>query len=155
LNDLKKKRTELAKRRDSFIAPGGEMSKLFVRDAMFEINTGISQAALAPTFEAYVESKEHTDFEHIGEARLKELKKEWEAYQSLDAKNKIRFASEVFWARNEKFSNAIKNHNTEYFENNEGNVISNLNDIFLAGPTEFSIKQGSYRLALLGDNVTS
>lgn len=56
--------------------------KGFFPKVLFELSAHISTPYIAPNFKEYVQKVEHRVLSEIPEARLKELKKEWEYYKA-------------------------------------------------------------------------
>lgn len=124
----------------------GTEGKEFIRDAMFEMEHGISKGYSFNNILDYIHAREEYDGHHrpisaIPETVLNKYKEEWNS-KNLSYKDEIRFKRKVFDYYNNKLSNALTGHIQEYFDD--------FNDKFLVGTFE-----ESNQLVMSGINDTT
>lgn len=136
LNKLKSKKLQLEKFRDAYL-DGTIAKEEFIPASIFEMNDEISSNYILTNKVRYIEAMENKPITEIPKARIEQLSEEWdELKKDPTTRDSIMKAYQVFKYINDKFSDKVKNHSTEYFKDSKEsnafefvNSLQTLNDI--------------------------
>ena len=86
----------------------GKASVRFKEQALFEMNTALSNNYLNTLFRQYAESETGEKYENIPENQLKTLRKSWDSQSAVIKKDRVRDAFNLFKAHNKILSEQLK-----------------------------------------------
>lgn len=140
LNRKKNQLQEELKRKEQYL--DGTMSKEFIQDSLFEMSDAIrSGYDVLANFHNYVQAIEAKPANQVGENRLQELKEQWEAIkESGQVRQQIHQARQIFSFINQKFSDSVRNHDVQYFNDTEGSLLQELTDSLITDSKKFGQK---------------
>lgn len=116
--EKQKQRDELRDKLTKFI--DGTEGKNYIKDALFEMEHGLSKGYTQTNFLEYIQAREiydghNREVKDIPESVLNQYKEEWES-KKYDHKDEIRFKRILFDVYNDKLSNRLKGHINDYME---------------------------------------
>ena len=123
IQEKSQKLQKLLQQRDMYL--NGEMTKYALPAAIFEMSDYISAPYLATNFKEYVKSVEHKVLSELTDARVAELKEEWDGIRENYLQDDIRTAHTYFQMIQKKFSN--------YLENFKGVIKQSENELYNLG----------------------
>lgn len=115
--ELEDKLKDLRKQRDAYL--NGDMSPIFVRNALFEMISPISDIFTKLTFKQYAEHIEKKDLDNIPDNRKEELYKEYENYRQTEAKDDINTMAQAFQDISSQVSELLTNHANQVSDVNQ------------------------------------
>lgn len=97
----------------------GKKKAEFIQDALFEVSTGIFGREALSTFTFYAENKEGKKISEIPEARLTELKKEYETFRQANSAERTHTLSRLYAQIAERASKLLTQSSTEYSQRDQ------------------------------------
>lgn len=97
----------------------GKKKAEFIQDALFEVSTGIFGREVLSTFTFYAENKEGKKISEIPEARLTELKKEYEIFRQTNSAERTHTLSRLYAQIAERASKLLTQSATEYSQRDQ------------------------------------
>ena len=118
IEEKNKEREELREKLTKFI--DGTEGKNYIKDALFEMEHGLSKGYKSSNILEYIQAREIYDghsrqIKDIPKEVLDQYKSEWEA-KSFDHRDEVRFKRIIFDVYNDKLSKKLQGHLNEYMD---------------------------------------